>query len=153
MQFEVFSLADREAVAALAAKIFVADRFHLDPNLSNDGASRRYSHFVRAAFDASEEVNGYRHLKSGDIIAFSCWRYSSSRHANWMLGGVAQSVRNSGPRAFGAFAVTGWMRHLSELGFRTAETRISLAAGHLSLYEKLGFRVRTGVNVHHWHQF
>ena len=99
VQFEVFSHADRDAVAALASKIFVTDRFHLDPNLPNDGASRRYGHFVSAAFDSSEEVNGYRHLKSGDIIGFSTWRYSNSRHANWMLGGWRSpcAIPASGP--------------------------------------------------------
>ena len=66
---------------------------------------------------------------------------------------MAQSVRNSGFRAFGAFAMIGSMRNLSDCGFRTTEMRLSLASGHLSVLERLGFRVRTGFNVHHWHQF
>ena len=104
-QFELrkATLEDLPALQSIARWAFRADRFHRDPNLSDEAADRRYEHWIERGLRDQEQVFAYVSHPGGTVLGFVHARELGHGAIDLALGGV--SVDNPHP------GIGAWMFH------------------------------------------
>jgi L-amino acid N-acyltransferase YncA len=113
--------ADLPAFTAIAASAFWSDRFHLDPNLSNDAADQRYVGWIERAFADGDPVFAFEREDGGAVVGFYHVRAVSDERVDLMLAAIDPSLTGLG---LGAALYQSMMFECVRMGFKTAQTRI-----------------------------
>lgn len=132
--------ADLPAMSAVAGSAFWSDRFHLDPNLSDAAADRRYVRWVESAMAAGESVFAYERTDSGAVIGFYHVRPASADTVDLMLMALDPTLTGLG---LGTELYKSGMRECARMGFVTAQTRVAACnLASLNTFMRLGLSVR-----------
>jgi L-amino acid N-acyltransferase YncA len=132
--------ADLPAMRAIAGSAFWSDRFHLDPNLSDEAADRRYVTWVERALAAGEPIFAYERESDGVVIGFYHIRPVSSETADLMLMALDPGVVG---RGLGAGLYRAGLNECARMGCTTARTRVAACnLASLNIFLRLGFTVR-----------
>ncbi len=140
---------DLRAIGTVARSAFIADRFHLDPNLPPNPADQRYVEWVERGFREGEPVFVWEDMRNGRTLGFYHIRPTASTVVDLSLAAVDPVYRQSG---LGSLMYQAVLEKCYALGFEIAETRISVNnLDVLNLFFRLGFTVRRALNVLHWY--
>jgi len=139
--------ADSAKIEGIAAQIFEAGRFHMDPYIGPEIGNRRYALWAARAFaNPSQQVLACEH--EGRIAAFIVVEAPEPETRFWSLVGLAPGLagRGLGQRIWRAVLA----HHASE-GVTRVSTSISShnGAAH-NLYVSLGFRFPAPAMMLHW---
>ncbi|MEA5616573.1 hypothetical protein VB711_01785 [Cronbergia sp. UHCC 0137] len=135
----------REQIQKIAEESFIDDRFHVDPNCTQDIANKRFSYWVgdlcsdrNVIFECLEYEN--------EKIAFMC-----RKESNLILAGFNKRYRNSG---LGEFLWLSILENMIQEGIQYARTLISTNnTSVLNLYARIGFQFKNPLfTFHYWHK-
>jgi RimJ/RimL family protein N-acetyltransferase len=139
--------ADLPALRSIAGSAFWSDRFHLDPNLSDEAADRRYVGWVDEAWKAGEPLFAYMREDDGAVIGFYHIRPVSSDAADLMLMALDPSVIGLG---LGTRLYRSGLGECARMGLTNATTRVSACnLASLNIFLRLGFTVRSARTALH----
>lgn len=132
-----------QAIREIANSSFPNDRFHLDPNCSNDIAGRRVSYWIDDLLN--DDAVTFNILELHDkVIAFM-----ARKENNLILAGFAKQYINSG---LGDFFWLSVIENMMEQDLNQANTMISANnTPVLNLYCRIGFKFKDpAVTFHYW---
>lgn len=132
-----------KAVREIARESFVADRFHIDWQCSEDIANQRFVYWVDDLFtDAAVDFSLLLHQTA--VIGFFAHRAD-----NLVLAGFTRIYANMG---LGDFFWLSVLERLYRSGIHSVHTRMSTNnLSVLNLYARLGFKFRNNaVLLHYW---
>ncbi len=94
---EVTELSELQIVLEIASTTFKVDRISVDPQLSPNLSSLRYTEFVKNSFfDAQQRVMGLINIHENKIVAFKTHKIEDKDKIRFLLGGVANEEKNKG---------------------------------------------------------
>lgn len=139
---------DRDAAVAVARAAFASHfgRFHADPNIARDDATRVYEEWIRSSFDGYADaillaVNGDR------VIGFSVWR-AEGKDVHYSIGGVDPAYHTRGVfRALTAAGMELWRDRADTIDGPTHIRNLAVQRAYLSL----GWELReSAYTFHRW---
>ena len=140
---------DLDRLCRIAATGFWADRFHLDPNLSDDAANRRYVRWLQRAYEDGETLFTYERADTGRVIGFYLVRPVTEALADLTL--VALDPAEVG-RGLGSVLYRLVLDECAAMGFLRAQTRtVAHNLPALNILTALGFAVTSARIGMHWH--
>jgi len=133
----------KETLIEIAGNAFMDDRFHLDPNCSDETASRRFSYWIADLMNDNETICDVLYLDD-EIIGFFARKAS-----NLIIGGFTSRYRQAG---LGMYLWLNVCRILKNEGCVTARGNISINnLLSINFHAKLGFRFKnTQYSFHYW---
>lgn len=114
-------VADLPEMIRIASAAFWSDRFHLDPNLSNDAADERYARWVERAFDSDDLLFAYERTDESAIIGFYQVRKVADHMVDLTLAAVDPTLTGLG---LGSVLYRTVMAECVAMGYTTAQSRI-----------------------------
>ncbi len=140
--------ADVPVLLDIASRVFVTDRYHLDPHLDPGKADQRYAHWIAQAMEDNEIVYVY---EDSDHAAIAGFIHTREQGSNIDLNLVAISQHYQG-RGIGKKMGRAVLAAAKERGFTSATTRTSINnPGGINLYTRLGFTLQQSLVI--WHRF
>ncbi len=136
---------DRTSVAAISEQVFVADRFHMDPNVSKEVADSRMALWVTEdLFSEQQQTMCSITRHEGQVAGYIVWKKD-----RLILGGLAKAFIG---RGYAKLLYMDTISHVVQAGHPTLSTTISANNVEvLNLYTRLGFSFRSPVCVmHYW---
>lgn len=112
---------DLPVMTRIASEAFWSDRFHLDPNLSDDAADERYARWVIRAFESDDQLFAYERTDSSEVIGFYQVREVSPDRVDLTLAAVDPSLTGLG---LGSVLYRSVIAECAAQGYVTAQTRI-----------------------------
>lgn len=131
---------DMSHLLALARGAFSMDRFHLDPNLSNDRAGYRYEYWLGNGFKSGESIMAYENAKTGKIVGFCHIKEITRTEVDFSLAAIDKSLHKTG---LGVMMYSDCLAECRNRGYESIRTRISVNnTDVLNIYSHLGFLFR-----------
>jgi RimJ/RimL family protein N-acetyltransferase len=139
---------DQEHLTALARRSIQIGRFHQDPRVNGASSGRRYSQWVRRAFENPNQ-RVLKCVRAGDIVGFFVVETSEPGGRFWSLIGFDPEFAG---RGLGYSTWTAMLRYHQLEGVQKITTSISSHnVAVMNLYVKLGFRFSEPQITLHWH--
>lgn len=139
--------ADAAALTQIATHGFVADRLHLDPNIADEAANRRYGAWVNNAI-AEQEPLLIVEENNGTIIGFSHFREIDRQRVGMSLGAVAPAYQGTGA---GWMLLDATLMECRRRGYAAATTKASLNNRQsVNLLLSRGFVISHASTTLHW---
>jgi RimJ/RimL family protein N-acetyltransferase len=140
---------DVDRLCRIAATAFWADRFHLDPHVSDDAANRRYFRWLQRAYEEGETLFTYERTDTGEAIGFYLVRPVTDALVDLTL--VALDPTETG-RGLGSVLYRLVLDECAAMGFLRAQTRtVAHNLPALNILTALGFAVTSARIGMHWH--
>ncbi len=138
---------DRPALQTMAAQIFDYGRFHQDPRLGSDVGNRRYSYWLKNAFNTPHQ-NILKCVLNDTTIGFFVIEQLTAQSVLWSLIGLDRQWwgRGLGTRTWRAV-----LNHHQQAGIQQVITSISSHnVPAFNLYIRLGWRFPPPSLTFHW---
>lgn len=133
----------KETLMEIAGNAFIDDRFHLDPNCTDETANRRFSYWIADLMNDKEAIFDVLYLDD-EMIGFLARKASQL-----IIGGFASRYRQAG---LGMYLWLNVCRILKNEGYVMAGGNISINnLVSINFHAKLGFRFKnTRYSFHYW---
>jgi GNAT superfamily N-acetyltransferase len=133
----------------IARQAFGSDRFHLDTNLPQEAADRRYQYWLENALTAGEHVLAFVDTRQDTCLGFCHLRAGEAGVVEFSLAGLDARIQKAG---LGVIMYAQCLLACQELGYSQIVTRISVNnIGVLNIYAHLGFHFRHPTLTLHWY--
>jgi hypothetical protein len=131
---------DVPALLSLARTAFRLDRYHLDPNVSDQQAGVRLEKWLAQGIERGDIVMVFEDRSSSKTIGFCLLQERSDRLVDFLLGAVETRLQGAG---IGLVMYGECFLACRDSGFRNLVTRISLHnVDVLNVFAELGCRFR-----------
>lgn len=110
------------AIKKIAAKAFIADRYHLDTNIPSRGANRRYVGWVETSMKGPDEVFAFIDAKDAVVGFFIIAKHEGD--TNLRLAAIDPALVGIG---LGKLLYFTMFTKLKKRGYKTIKTQISLS--------------------------
>jgi ribosomal protein S18 acetylase RimI-like enzyme len=131
---------DAAMLLQISENAFAADRYHLDPNIPDSGASLRYRSWVSNSLESADLAFVYEDSRDSTIIGFMLLRDCGNETVDLSLAAISPRHQKAG---FGVLLYGEALEECRRRGFATAVTRISTNnTGVLNIYAHYGFMFR-----------
>jgi ribosomal protein S18 acetylase RimI-like enzyme len=140
---------DKSQLFSIARSAFSTDRYHLDPNLSDDRAGYRYEFWLENGMKSGDHVFVYEDATDDRLVGFCHLREINKGLVDFSLAAIDPVFQKAG---FGVMMYSECLMECQKMGYSEIVTRISLNnIAVLNIYAHLGFLFRQPTVTLHWY--
>lgn len=138
---------DLTQLLEVAGRSFSKDRFHLDPNLPNELADKRYRAWMQNAVQDQELIYVLEECKSGRLLGFALMRPTSSEVVHTSLLAMQPEYHK---HSIGLMLFDIVCEQLQSEGFNQISAEASINNLPSVNLANLGFRAHSATTTYHW---
>jgi len=140
---------DKSKILYIARHAFSMDRYHLDPNLSDDKADYRYEYWLDNGLKRQDLVLIYEDVSKNKTLGFCHLRDINSDTIDFSLGAIDPSYQKAG---LGVMMYNECLSLCKKRKKKKMTTRISINNIEIvNIFSDLGFVFREPMLVLHWY--